>query len=75
MGVCLGAAVTTQRRAPAPIAAAAVIAGFGLFIAAAVTAPSGDRVLILGIPAALAVGGCVFLERETGPSWRPCRCY
>ena len=71
MGVCLGAAVTAQRRAPAPIAAAAVIAGFGLFIAAALTVPPLDRVLILGIPAALVVAGCVFLERETGPWLAP----
>jgi exopolysaccharide production protein ExoZ len=73
MGVCLGAAVTAQRRAPAPIAAAAVIAGFGLFIATALTDPVtiGNRVLTLGIPAALLVCGCVFLERETGPWLAP----
>jgi exopolysaccharide production protein ExoZ len=71
MGVCLGAAVTAQRRAPAPIAAAAVIAGCGLFIAAALTAPPLDRVLVWGIPAALVVSGCVFLERETGPWLAP----
>ena len=67
MGVCLGAAVTAQRRAPAPIAAAAVIAGCGLFIATALTGPFCDRALMWGIPAALLVSGCVFLERETGP--------
>ena len=71
MGVCLGAAVTAQRRVPAPIAAAAVIAGCGLFIAAALTAPPLDRVLVWGIPAALVVSGCVFLERETGPWLAP----
>jgi exopolysaccharide production protein ExoZ len=71
MGVCLGAAVTAQRRAPAPIAAAAVIAGFGLFIATALTGPLCDRVLMWGIPAALLVSGCVFLERETGPWLAP----
>ena len=71
MGVCLGAAVTAQRRAPAPIAAAAAIAGFGLFIAAALTVPPLHRVLILGIPAALVVAGCVLLERETGPWLAP----
>jgi exopolysaccharide production protein ExoZ len=71
MGVCLGAAVTAQRRAPAPIAAAAAIAGFGLFIAAALTVPHLDRVLLLGIPAALVMAGCVFLERETGPCLAP----
>jgi len=67
MGVCLGAAVTAQRRMPAKIAAAAVIAGCGLFIAGAFTGLFGDRVLMWGIPAALLVSGCVFLERETGP--------
>lgn len=76
VGVCLGAAVTAQRRLPGPIAAAAVIAGVGLFLTAALTGvhvdhlvPSADyhRVLIWGIPAALLVSGCVFLERETGP--------
>ena len=73
MGVCLGAAVTAQRRVPAPIAAAAVIAGFGLFIATASTGPVtiGNRVLTLGIPAALLVCGCVFLERETRPWLAP----
>ena len=71
MGVCLGAAVTAQRRAPAPIAAAAVIAGLGLFIAVALTGPHCGRVLIWGIPAALLVSGCVFLERETGPWLAP----
>jgi exopolysaccharide production protein ExoZ len=71
MGVCLGAAVTAQRRAPVPIAAAAVIGGFGLFIAAALTASPLDRVLTWGIPAALVVSGCVFLERETGPWLAP----
>jgi exopolysaccharide production protein ExoZ len=78
MGVCLGAAVTAQRRAPAPIAAAAVFAGFGLFIATALTASVGDRglmfgdrVLMWGIPAALLVSGCVFLEREIGPWLAP----
>jgi exopolysaccharide production protein ExoZ len=30
-----------------------------------------DRVLMWGIPAALLVSGCVFLERETGPWLAP----
>ena len=67
MGVCLGAAVTAKRRAAAPIAATALIAGFGLFIGTALTGPLCDRVLTWGVPAALLVSGCVFLERETGP--------
>jgi exopolysaccharide production protein ExoZ len=71
MGVCLGAAVTAQRRVPAPIAAAAVIAGFGLLAAGALTGVHCDRVLMWGIPAALLVSGCVFLERETGPWLAP----
>jgi len=71
MGVCLGAAVTAQRRAPAPIAAAAVIAGSGLLIAGTLTGVFCDRVLMWGIPAALLVSGCVFLERETGPWLAP----
>jgi exopolysaccharide production protein ExoZ len=71
MGACLGAAVTAQRRAPAPIAAAAVIAGVCLFIATAFANPPLDRVLTLGVPAALVVSGCVFLERETGPWLAP----
>jgi len=71
MGVCLGAAVTAQRRVPAKIAAAAVIAGCGLFIAGAFTGLFCDRVLMWGIPAALLVSGCVFLERETGPWLAP----
>lgn len=69
MGICLGAAVTAQRRAevPVPVAAAAVIAGCGGFIATALTGPLCDRMLMWGIPAALLVSGCVFLERDTGP--------
>ena len=46
MGVCLGALVTAERRVPAPIAAAAAIAGFGLFIATALTVPVCDRVVM-----------------------------
>lgn len=71
MGACLGAAVTAQRRAPAPVAAAAVIAGVCLFVATAIADPPLDRVLTLGVPAALLVSGCVFLERETGPWLAP----
>jgi exopolysaccharide production protein ExoZ len=80
LGVCLGAAVTSQRRVPAPIAAAAAVAGFGLLAAGALIGahpsviPSVlhcDRLLMWGIPAALLVSGCVFLERETGPWLAP----
>ncbi|MBW0017013.1 MAG: acyltransferase [Mycobacterium sp.] len=66
MGVCLGAAVTAQRRVPAPVAAAAALVGVGLLIASAFTGFLTDRGLIWGIPATLVVAGCVFLERETG---------
>jgi exopolysaccharide production protein ExoZ len=67
MGVCLGAAVTAQRRVRAPFAAAAVLAGVGLFITAGITGYLFHRALMIGIPATLLVGGCVFLERERGP--------
>jgi hypothetical protein len=67
MGICLGAAMTAQRRAPVPIAAAAAIVGFGLLVVAGWTGIHWVRVLMWGIPAALLVFGCVFLEREVGP--------
>ena len=67
MGVALGALVTSGKRLPPVLSAPLALAGFGLLAMAVVTGMPAARALVWGIPAAMLVAGCVFLERSTGP--------
>jgi exopolysaccharide production protein ExoZ len=67
MGVCLGVAVRTQRRIPVPISVTAIVVGVSVFILTGIKGYLFHRAIMIGIPATLVVGGCVFLEREKSP--------